>query len=565
MNSYVPSSLYSDSGSRELRELFLDHSQWEWLFSFENRKKIFEIDERFKFTSTIVARRVAAESSEQPPLKAAFMVHDLAAWERFDPPVFDFDRKLIPLFSPVSKSFPEVRTKHDLEVCRKVYDQSCRLGDDTHGWSFDYGRELGMTSDSKLFPPKDKWERDDYKITFFGEWQSNAGRRALPLYEGRMVGQFDFSDKRWISGRGRQAVWHPIPFDQKQIQPQFLMGEEAYCENRQIRKSLKCAIMRISSATNERTVIAAIIPEFPSQHSLFTGIVKRGPTHRLFALVAVLNSFVFDFVVRQRCAGVNVTASVLNESPHPRRLYSDGISELYLAIASCRLCLVHRRFSPEWLCFQNHALWLKQHEWKHGWAVTEADRLRLRVEIDALCADLYGLDPDDFEWIVRDDASDPKGFWRVDKQLPYRERLTGLAAAAFRAIKEGRWSAESTADLSNDEFFDLLGIPELSNAEAAKAKGLPGPLILKRDGCHVWNPENFPEDDPRHGWTWDHCWQHAVTLLGSEDAVQEYIEGKPDEPEEEPEHTGPRDLFGAPIPTALFGNEIRPKGKKRKR
>ena len=115
------------------------------------------------------------------------------------------------------------------------------------------------------------------------------------------------------------------------------------------------------------------------------------------------------------------------------------------------------------------------------------------------------LDPDDFDWIVRDDRTDPKGFYRVDRELPFRERLTGLAAAAFRALKDGKWSAESAANLSNDEFFDILGIPELTSADAAKAKGLPGPLILKRDGCHVWKPENFPPDDPRHGWTWDDC------------------------------------------------------------
>lgn len=152
--------------------------------------------------------------------------------------------------------------------------------------------------------------------------------------------------------------------------------------------------------------------------------------------------------------------------------------------------------------------------------------MRLRVEIDALCADLYGLEPDDFDWIVRDDPTDPKGFYRVDRQLPFRERLTGLAAAAFRALKDGKWSAESAASLSNDQFFEMLGIPELTNAKAAAAKGLPGPLILKRDGCHVRKPEDFPADDPRHGWPWDHCWQDAVALLGSEDAVRRYIAGE---------------------------------------
>jgi hypothetical protein len=173
-------------------------------------------------------------------------------------------------------------------------------------------------------------------------------------------------------------------------------------------------------------------------------------------------------------------------------------------------------------------------QWKHWWAVTETDRLRLRVEIDALYADLYGLDPDDFDWIVRDDPTDPKGFYRVDRHLPFRERLTGLAAAAFRTLKAGKWSAESAASLSNDDFFEILGIPELTNAKAAATKGLPGPLILKRDGCHVWKPEDFPADDPRHGWTWDHCWQDAVALLGSEDAVRRYIAGEAESPDQAP-------------------------------
>lgn len=211
--------------------------------------------------------------------------------------------------------------------------------------------------------------------------------------------------------------------------------------------------------------------------------------------------------------------------PSALRTVSDPRSSRLL-LHSLSLTLIHRRFAPEWLKLKQRYPELAAKEWKHWWAVTEADRLRLRVEIDALCADLYGLDPYDFDWIVRDDPTDPKGFHRVDRQLPFRERLTGLAAAAFRALKEGRWSAESAADLSNDEFFDLLGIPELTSVPAAHAKDLPGPLIAKRNGCHAWHPESFPPEDPRHGWTWADCWDDAVALLGSEEAVRAYVEGE---------------------------------------
>ena len=98
----------------------------------------------------------------------------------------------------------------------------------------------------------------------------------------------------------------------------------------------------------------------------------------------------------------------------------------------------------------------------------------------------------------------------------------------------------------------------------------PEPLIRKRDGCHCWKPEEFAKDDPRHGWTWDHCWQDAVALLRSEEAVREYVEGdsKADnEGEDGPpsEHTGPKDLFGHPISTDLFGSELQGKSKKKKR
>ena len=210
------------------------------------------------------------------------------------------------------------------------------------------------------------------------------------------------------------------------------------------------------------------------------------------------------------------------------------------------MTFLHRRFAPEWLRLKHSSTVLAQREWKHWWAVTEGDRLRLRVEIDAFCADLYGLEPDDFDWIVRDDPTDPKGFYRVDRNLPFRERVTGLAAAAFRALKEGKWSAESAAKLSNDEFFEIIGISELTSPG-------PEPLICKRDGCHRWTPEEFGKDDPRHGWTWKDCWKDAVALMGSEDAVRKYIEGdsKTDEvAEDDPaaEHTGPQDLFGNSIP-----------------
>ena len=213
----VPSGLYSDSGTKTLRELFLEQSSWEWLFSFENKKKIFDIHGSFKFAAVIVARKQAISQNAELPLRAAFMVHLLSEWERPDPPVFEFDRSLIPLFSPRSKSLPEVRTPRDLDICRKIYANSIRIGDDAPGWKITYSQEFNMTSDSKLFPPLEKWKAKGYQPDVFGRWIGPDGIVALPLYEGRMIGQFDFSQKGWVSGKGRSAEWRNIPFDNKTV------------------------------------------------------------------------------------------------------------------------------------------------------------------------------------------------------------------------------------------------------------------------------------------------------------------------------------------------------------
>ena len=532
----VPSSLYTDSGTKNLRERFLERSSWEWLFSFENKTKIFDIHRSFKFAPIIVGRD--SKNAQVVPLRAAFMVHEITAWEQPNPPVFEFDRKLIPLFSPRYKSLPEVRTERDLRICETIYRASVRIGDGSNDWNIDYACEFHMTNDSKHFPAIGKWMESGFERDVYGRWIDTEGNVALPLYEGRMIGQFDISEKGWVSGKGRTAQWRELPFEQKQYEPQFLVAEDTLASWSKSHPGPKIGFMDVTSSTNTRTYIACFIEDLPCGNKVPTLSVCGGGVVKHLVLSAITNSLVFDFVTRNRLGGITLNWFIVEELPLPR-VNGDSSSFKRLSENAARLTLLHRRFAPSWLALRRAIEDIGETEWKMLWAVTEADRLRLAVENTAICAEAYGLVPDDLEWIVKDDESDPKGLWRVDKGLPYEERLTGLSGRAFRALKEGKWSAETAADLSNDDFFEILGIPELTNPVAAKAKGLPGPLILKRDGCHSWHPENFPENDPRHGWTWDDCHKDAIALLGSEEAVEEYIsnatgDGSEGEDDEEP-------------------------------
>ena len=89
----------------------------------------------------------------------------------------------------------------------------------------------------------------------------------LPLYEGRMIGQFDFSQKGWVSGKGRNAVWREIPWAQKQTEPQYLMARQDYLRGDRSERGQKLAIMDVTSSTNVRTMIASTVADLPCGNS----------------------------------------------------------------------------------------------------------------------------------------------------------------------------------------------------------------------------------------------------------------------------------------------------------
>jgi hypothetical protein len=247
----VPSGVYTDRGGTELRRHFLDQCQWRWLFGFENRDGIFDIHRSFKFCPVIVQK-----GGETRSIQATFMRRDVDDWEQAEQHVLAYPRERVEQFSPKSRAILEIRSARDLDVLQRMYANGVLLGDNgPDGWGIRYQQgDFNMTSDSKLFPPRPKWEEQGYAPDEYGHWLkggwqdwtgsksvlerdvilSRDGNRAirvediedvgLPLYEGRMVGQFDFSQKGWVSGKGRSAVWREIPWTEKVIEPQFIIG-----------------------------------------------------------------------------------------------------------------------------------------------------------------------------------------------------------------------------------------------------------------------------------------------------------------------------------------------------
>lgn len=543
----LPTGIYSDFGTKDLREALLFKGRLDFLYAFQNEKRVFAAAHHsFKQVAVFVTKgggTVSFQSRFRMGVGDSPEAHEIPDdILRNGHASMVFTPEDVRLQSPKTLSFVELTNKRDLDVFQRIYSHSMRIGDNAGGWAFSFSQEINTTSDSKHFPPRERWESKGYKPDHFGRWIGPELDAALPFFQGVSINQFDISQKEWASGLGRSAQWIPIPCDNKRFGPKYLIAEETLRAWPKFFSGPKIGYRRVARSTDTRTFIGCVVVGFGCSDKLATLRINSGDFHSTLLVSAFTNSLCFDFVIRCKIGG-GLDWNLLEQLPIPnlRKIDTTDKVQTRLAMSVAGLTFIHRRFAPEWLRLKCLYPELAQKEWKRWWAITEADRLRLRVEIDALCADLYGLDSDDFDWIVRDDPTDPKGFYRVDRNLPFRERLTGLAAAAFRALKQGKWTAESAARLTNDEFFAVIGVPEMTAG--------PEPLIRKRDGCHRWKPEEFGPDDPRHGWTWDHCWQDAVALLGNEQAVRDYVEGKHEKGQDKPvENDGPTDLFGEPLP-----------------
>jgi hypothetical protein len=435
----VPSGVYTDEGSSTLRRLFLDRCRWFWLFGFINHTHIFDIDSRFKFAVLLL------EKGEQTDiLRATFNHSQLADLEQPEPLMLDFPRQRITRFSPGSLAIVEAQTQRDFAILEKLYQNAVLLDEKgENSWKLAYAREFDMTNDSRLFLPLSDPKTQAYRPDGYGRWVDDNGKIALPLYEGRMVGAFDPSEKGWVKGKGRGAIWREIPFEHKVFEPQYLLALDDYEDQEGVFRGNKIGFMDIGSATNTRSMYATFIGDMPCGNKVPTLLPESRDSISIYSLLTCFNSFTYDYVLRCRLGGTTLNYFIIAETPliPPTRLKPTICARL-----AARLNLIMPCFAPQWLEMRDAYPQIGNEHWRKLWAITRHERLRLRCILDAIIAELYGLEYDDFAWILRDDRTNLKGFWRVDQRQPQEVRHTTLALAAFRRLKEVGLAAFSQED-----------------------------------------------------------------------------------------------------------------------
>jgi hypothetical protein len=353
----IPSGIYTDLGSKQLREMFFTQSKITGLFGFENRKEIFEgVHRSYKFIVFTFEKGGKTES-----FPAGFMRLDVGELAHFPqqgsiPMSVDLVRRL----SPDSLSLMEFKSPLDIQIAEKTA-QFPMLGTKIEGtWNVELTREFDMTNDSHLF-----------------KTQSSAGR--LSLYEGKMIHQFahTYSDARYwvIEKEGRK----------------HLLGPSQSGQNRKADyESYRFGFRDVARNTDMRTMIAAFVPcRVFAGNTLIVARPFEDKKHTLFVCSA-LNSFVFDFMIRQKVSA-HCNMFYVYQVPVPRLTNKDPALAPIVNRAAKLICT-----TPE---FDDLAREVGLGSHKNG-VTNPAERAKLRAELDGMIAHLYGLTEEEFIHIL---------------------------------------------------------------------------------------------------------------------------------------------------------------------
>jgi hypothetical protein len=199
--------------------------------------------------------------------------------------------------------------------------------------------------------------------------------RYVPMYEGRMVHQFDHAAKAYISGEGRGAKWEDLDILQKALIPHF------FVDGAGISTELRAGLCNVTGQTNERSMLATLIPAgLLTGNSVPTASITPDDHTTHLVWLCFANSFLGDFLLRQKIT-TNLNYFYLASWPLLRPKI--GSAEFQsLARKAARLVSI----TPEIQLAEP--------------AIDLRDRARLRAEIDAIVGGLYELAPREFAYIL---------------------------------------------------------------------------------------------------------------------------------------------------------------------
>ncbi|MGD9471235.1 MAG: hypothetical protein AB7G24_05245 [Novosphingobium sp.] len=403
----IPSGIASDQSSSAFFRKVTGDKQVHSIVDFFNRRydgSLYfpDVYYRFKFCAYVAGGPGRTFDSAS----FGFFIRDLA--EIADPDrVFPITADEINRINPNSGTAPIFRSRRDKEITSGIYARLPVLVDRESGdavWSVRYATMFHMANDSGKFRTQPELEGDESAWPI-GEnrFQSAAGEW-VPLYEGKMVQAFDHRAADIVlaeanvfrSGQGSDLT------DDDHRDPSRLPSPRYWVQTNEIGWDAPTdwclSIKDVTSVTNARTTISAIMPRYGAGHTLPVLFPGKGDDRASYVqsaplLLANLNCVILDYLARQKVHGNHLAWYLLEQLPVvPPRDYARNFGTKTAAEIVREAVLELTYTAHDTASFAHDMGYvdakgevLPPFEWD------ETRRLNLRAKLDALYFILYGV------------------------------------------------------------------------------------------------------------------------------------------------------------------------------
>ena len=326
VGAVLPSGIASDDTTKFFFQDLMEKKALASLFDFENREGLFPaVDSRMKFCLITMGNGVKVLAKE-----ATFVFFAQNTNELNDPDKrFTLSSEDIALLNPNTRTCPIFRSGRDAELTKAIYRRvpvlikEARDGSpEENPWGITFNRMFDMSNDSHLFRTREQLEEEHWKLQ--GNIFRKAGEEYLPLYEAKMATLLDHRSAKVIRSTTasiRQAQPEYLtPFEHQS--PNVFASPLYWVKKKDVElskpkfwtKTWTPGWRRISATTNERTYLQTIFPDAGFGDSLFL-MFFNSKDQNLSVMLGSLTSIVFDFTVRQKMGGLNLSFYLIAQLP----------------------------------------------------------------------------------------------------------------------------------------------------------------------------------------------------------------------------------------------------------
>lgn len=267
------------------------------LYDFINRKKIFNIDSRERFCFLLLG------TTKDEKFQVAMNLKEVDEIEKIKPEIeMSFNR--LNSLNPITGMLPNFSCKEEADFLLRLSNDFPFFKNEYEGVKF--GRIVHLTSHSEYISKK-------------------KNKDNIPIYEGKFFTQFDgrysgFNDVDNELKYGNKSSSVILDEVKKIIadyfpESRFFIETEKWLQlSKNHSEKFMLAWRSLTSATNTRTCIATVLPFIPATQSVQFLTTNQND---LLYMAGLFNSVVFDFILKKKLSGIDLTQSVINQMPIP--------------------------------------------------------------------------------------------------------------------------------------------------------------------------------------------------------------------------------------------------------